>query len=189
MFVSSAVYSDREPFLTADMAGFRKTIDVSMFGAYYCLRACCNQMIKQGQGGSAVIVSSPHAKIAFPNAWPTTWPRPASTRWPAPPPCELLPHKIRVNICYPGWTDTPGERKFFTEETIQKAGKSTAVGPAGDVRGDRPRRSCSWSTRRRTTSPATILHIDGGLFLPWWSKRDDGGLLTAGVPPQRGVRQ
>ncbi len=34
IFVSSAVYSDREPFTTANMAGFRKTIDVSMWGAF-----------------------------------------------------------------------------------------------------------------------------------------------------------
>src|SRR5689334_18762288 len=66
IFVSSAVYSDREPFNTANMAGFRKTIDVSMWGAYYGLRATCARMIEQGAGGSAVIVSSPHAQIAFP---------------------------------------------------------------------------------------------------------------------------
>ena len=173
VFVSSAVYSDREPFLTADMTGFRQTIDVSMCGAYYGLRACCNQMVKQGQGGAAVIVSSPHAKIAFPNAWPTTWPRPPSTRWPAPRPCELLPHKIRVNICYPGWTDTPGERKFFSEETIKKAAKALPWG----------RLATSEEVARAIlflADPASdyitgeILHIDGGLFLPWWSKRDEG---------------
>src|SRR5882672_1767432 len=31
VFVSSAVFSEREPFTSADMAGFRKTIDVSMW--------------------------------------------------------------------------------------------------------------------------------------------------------------
>ena len=44
VFVSVAVYSDREPFHTADMAGFRKTIDVSMWGAFYGLRASVNRM-------------------------------------------------------------------------------------------------------------------------------------------------
>ena len=32
--VSSAVYSDREAFTTANMAGFRKTIDVSLWGRF-----------------------------------------------------------------------------------------------------------------------------------------------------------
>jgi len=39
VFISSAVYSAREPFLTANLDGFRRTIEVSMWGAYYCLRA------------------------------------------------------------------------------------------------------------------------------------------------------
>src|SRR5205823_108357 len=43
--VSTAVYSDREPFTTASMDGFRKTIDVSMWGSFYVLRAAANQMI------------------------------------------------------------------------------------------------------------------------------------------------
>ena len=38
IYVASAVYSDREPFHTADMAGFRRTIDVTMWGAFYGLR-------------------------------------------------------------------------------------------------------------------------------------------------------
>src|SRR4051794_7827950 len=33
VFVSNAVYSDREFFYQADMAGFRRTIDVTMWGA------------------------------------------------------------------------------------------------------------------------------------------------------------
>ena len=48
IFISSAAYSDREPFHTANMDGFRKTIEVSLFGAYYGLRASTNRMIEQG---------------------------------------------------------------------------------------------------------------------------------------------
>jgi len=173
VFISSAVYSDREPFLTANLDGFRRTIEVSMFGAYYCLRACCNQMVKQGEGGSAVIVSSPHAQIAFPNATAYNMAKAAIDQMARTAACELLPHRIRVNICYPGWTDTPGERKFFSEETIQKAAKSLPWG----------RLATSEEVARAIlflAEPASdyitgeILHIDGGLFLPWWSKRDTG---------------
>lgn len=173
VFVSSAVYSDREPFLTADMTGFRRTLEVSMFGAYYCLRACCNQMVKQGQGGAAVIVSSPHAKIAFPNAMAYNMAKAAIDQMARSAACELLEHRIRVNICYPGWTDTPGERKFFSEETIRKAGQALPWG----------RLATSEEVGRAIlflADPASdyitgeILHIDGGLFLPFWSKRDEG---------------
>ena len=40
--VSNAVYSDRHLFLDSDMAEFRKTIDVSMWGAFHFVRAACN---------------------------------------------------------------------------------------------------------------------------------------------------
>src|SRR5262245_38263411 len=55
ILVTSAVYSDREFFWQADMAGFRRTIDVSMWGAFHALRASANQMIRQGQGGNVVV--------------------------------------------------------------------------------------------------------------------------------------
>ncbi len=173
IFVSSAVYSDREPFTTANMAGFRKTIDVSMWGAFYCLRACANQMIKQAQGGAVVIVSSPHAQIAFPNCMAYNMAKAALDQMARSAALELLPHLIKVNVIYPGWTDTPGERKFFTEDVLREAAKTTPMG--------------------RLATPEEIAHgifflvdpdtqymtgstliMDGGLALPWWSKRGSG---------------
>jgi glucose 1-dehydrogenase len=67
-FVSNAAYSDRQLMLEADMEGFRRTIDVTMWGAFHGLRASARQMVKQGRGGSIVIVSSPHAVLAIPTA-------------------------------------------------------------------------------------------------------------------------
>ena len=49
--VSNAAYSDRDRFFQADMAGFRRTVDVTMWGAFYLMRAATQQMIKQGAAG------------------------------------------------------------------------------------------------------------------------------------------
>lgn len=173
VFISSAVYSDREPFLTADLKGFRKTLEVSMFGAYYCLRACCNQMVEQGEGGSAVIVSSPHAKIAFPNAMAYNMAKAAIDQMARTAATELLHHRIRVNICYPGWTDTPGERKFFDEATIAKAGQALPWGRLATSE-EVARAILFLAEPGSDYITGEVLHIDGGLFLPWWSKRDAG---------------
>jgi glucose 1-dehydrogenase len=173
LFVSSAVYSDREPFTSANMAGFRKTIDVSMWGAYYALRASANAMIKQGEGGRAVIISSPHAKIAFPNSMAYNMAKAALDQMARTAALELLPHDIRVNIIYPGWTDTPGERKYFAEETLQKAGAQSPMGRLA-----KPEEIAHGilflvdpATQYMTGS---TLSMDGGLDLPWWSKRETG---------------
>jgi glucose 1-dehydrogenase len=176
VFVSSAVFSEREPFTSADMAGFRKTIDVSMWGAYYGLRATCARMIEQKQGGSAVIVSSPHAQIAFPNCMAYNMAKAALDQMMRTAATELLPHRIRVNCVYPGWTDTPGERKYFTEEAIKKAAGGLPWGRLATA--DEIARAVLFLAEPGSDYiTGTVLHIDGGLFLPWWSKRGSGGDL------------
>lgn len=175
VFVSSAVFSEREPFTTADMAGFRKTIDVSMWGAYYCLRATCAHMVEQKQGGSVVIVSSPHAEIAFPNCMAYNMAKAALDQMMRTAATELLPHKIRANSVYPGWTDTPGERKFITDEAIAKAATGLPWGRLATS--DEIARAILFLAEPGSDYiTGTVLHVDGGLFLPWWSKRGSGDL-------------
>jgi glucose 1-dehydrogenase len=175
VFVSSAVFSEREPFTTANMDGFRKTIDVSMWGAFYGLRAACNQMLKQGQGGSAVMVSSPHAEIAFPHCMAYNMAKAATDQMMRTAAMELLPHKIRVNAVYPGWTDTPGERKFFTDADIQKSAGGLPWGRLATA--DEVARAILFLAEPGADYiTGTVLHVDGGLFLPWWSKRGSGTL-------------
>ena len=65
-YISNAAYSDRELMVNADMEGFRRTIDVTMWGAFYGVRAAAQQMIRQGGGGAITLVSSPHAVIPCP---------------------------------------------------------------------------------------------------------------------------
>jgi glucose 1-dehydrogenase len=176
VLVSSAVFSEREPFVTADMAGFRKTLEVSMWGAFYVLRAACAHLIRQQQGGSVVIVSSPHAKIAFPNCMAYNMAKAALDSMMQTAATELLPHRIRVNCVYPGWTDTPGERKFITEEALQKAAAGLPWGRLATP--DEIARAILFLAEPGSDYiTGTILHVDGGLFLPWWSKRGSGGDL------------
>ncbi len=173
ILVSAAVFSEREPFLTADMGGFRKTLDVSMWGAFYVLRAVCRQMVAQGRGGRVVIVSSPHAVIAFPNCMAYNMAKAALDQMMRTAAVELLPHGIRVNGIYPGWTDTPGERKYYSEETLRKAAPNLPL-----KRLARPEEIAKGILF--LVSPdsdymtGSILSMDGGIFLPWWSKRNSG---------------
>lgn len=173
IFVSSAVYSDREPFTTANMDGFRRTIDVSLWGAFYGLRACSNQMLKQGRGGHVVIISSPHAHIAFPNCMAYNIAKAGLDQMARSAAMELLSHKIKVNILYPGWTDTPGERKFFTEETLQEAGRQTPMGRLATPE-EMALGVLFMVDPRNGYMTGSTMSLDGGLALPWWSKRGTG---------------
>ena len=46
---------------------------------------------------------------------------------------ELAPHRIRVNVIEPGWIDTPGERKFYTESKIKARAARLPWGRMGTI--------------------------------------------------------
>ena len=173
IFVSSAVYSDREPFVTANLEGFRRTIDVTMWGTFYGLRASARQMIKQGQGGNVVLVSSAQARVAHPSCMAYNMAKAAIDQMGRTAALELAPHRIRVNIIYPGWTDTPGERKFFSEEVLRQ--RSAAL-PAGRLaQPEEIARGILFLVDPASDYiTGSTLCIDGGSQLPWWSRRGAG---------------
>jgi glucose 1-dehydrogenase len=168
--VSNAAYSDREPFYTADMAGFRRTVDVTMWGAFYLLRAAANQMIAQGGPASIVLVSSPHAYTPVPRAMAYNMSKAALDQMARTAAIELSEYRIRVNMIHPGWIDTPGERKFASEDTLTAAGAKIPLGRLGnsDEIGRGIAFLCDPANDYMTGSS---LLIDGGITLPWWANR------------------
>jgi glucose 1-dehydrogenase len=173
LFVANAAHSDEDWFYQADLNGFRRTIDVTMWGAFYGVRASANQMVRQGQGGSIVVISSVHAVEAIPTSMAYNMAKAALDQMARTAALELAGHRIRVNIVYPGWTDTPGERKYFSEEVLQQAGQALPLGrlarPEEIARGvlflmDPASEYITGST----------LSIDGGTQLPYWSGRGRG---------------
>jgi len=173
LFVSNAVYSDRQLMVEADMTGFKRTIDVTMWGAFYGVRASAQQMLKQGTRGSIVVVSSPHAVIPIPTAMAYNMAKAAIDHMARTAAIELAAHRIRVNIVHPGWIDTPGERKFFTEEQLKVGGQKLPWG-----RLDQPEEIAKAVAYVLSDDAdymtGSTLTIDGGVSLPWWSNRGSG---------------
>jgi glucose 1-dehydrogenase len=168
--VSNAAYSDREFFYEADMAGFRRTIDVTMWGAFHLLRAASRQMIRQGNGGVIVLVSSPHAFIPAPKSMAYNMSKAAIDHMARTAAIEVAPFKIRVNLIQPGWTDTPGERKFASEDTLRTAGAKIPLGRLGTSEEMADGILFLCDPRQEYMTGATLL-IDGGISLPWWANR------------------
>jgi len=174
LFVSNAAYSDRQLMLEADMKGFRRTVDVSMWGAFYGLRASAQQMVKQGKGGAITIVSSPHALIPFPTAMAYNMAKAAIDQMSRTAAIELVKHGIRVNVFHPGWIDTPGERKFFSEEQLREGAKSLPLGRLGSSE-EMAHGICFSLSQEAAYMTGSTMTMDGGVQLPWWSKRTEGG--------------
>ena len=186
LFVANAYVSERERFLDADLGGVRKTVDVCMWGSFYGMRAAGRQMRRQYEeavatgvdertitAGAMVLVSSPHATIPIPGAMAYNMAKAAIDHMGRTAAIELARHRIRVNVLHPGWIDTPGERAYFTEEQMA-AGAETLpwrrLGTSEEV-GRAARYMLSQDADYMTGG--TLL-LDGGVSLPWWSKRDEG---------------
>lgn len=168
--VSNAAYSDRELFYRADMAGFRRTVDVTMWGAFYLMRAATQQMIKQGKGGAICIVSSPHAFIPAPRAMAYNMSKAAIEHMARTAAIEVAEHRIRINLVQPGWTDTPGELKFATRETLDSAGAKIPLGRLGNAEEMAEGILFLCNPKNEYITGAALL-IDGGISLPWWANR------------------
>jgi glucose 1-dehydrogenase len=173
LFVSNAVYSDRQLMVDADMAGFKRTIDVSMWGAFFGVRASSQQMIRQGTGGAITIVSSPHANIPFPTAMAYNMAKAAIDHMGRTAAIELIQHNIRVNVFHPGWIDTPGERKFFSEQQLAEGAGSLPTKRLGSP-DEMAHGVCFSLSDQASYMVGSTLTMDGGAQLPWWSKRAEG---------------
>lgn len=166
--VANAAYSDREQFVEADMEGFRRTVDVTMWGAFHLSRAAAREMIRQGSPGSIVLVSSPHAFIAVPGSMAYNMAKAALEQMAKTAALELAQHHIRVNVIQPGWIDTPGERKYASEEALTRAGRRIPVGRLGTAEEIAESILFLADPRNEYVTGATLL-VDGGISLPWWA--------------------
>lgn len=173
LFVSNAVYSDRELMIDADMEGFKRTINVSMWGAFFGVRAASQQMVKQGNGGAITVISSPHANIAIPTAMAYNMSKAAIDHMARTAAIELVQHGIRVNVFHPGWIDTPGERKFFSEDQLQQGAQSLPMGRMGTSE-EMAKGVCFTLSDDAAYMTGSTMTMDGGVGLPWWSNRAEG---------------
>jgi len=143
-----------------------------MWGAFYGLRAAARQMIQQGDGGNMVVISSVHALEAVPTSMAYNMAkgcaRPDGANGGAGTGAGAHTRQHRVSR----WTDTPGERKYFSEETLQEAG---AISPWAASRG----RTISRAALFFLVDPGRIHHRHDavhrrGTQLPYWSGRARG---------------
>jgi len=63
VFVSNAGICPFHAFLDMPVETLRRTMEVNLHGAYYMVQAAANQMVKQGDGGSIVAISSISALV------------------------------------------------------------------------------------------------------------------------------
>ncbi len=162
--VSNAYYSRREPFLEMSVEGMQRTLDVSLSGAFHAAQAGARQMVSQGGGGSILFISSIHAFIPVPTSLSYNAAKAGMNHMSSTMARELTEHRIRVNVIEPGWTDTPGERQFATDEEIREGAAKMPWGRLGTIE-DIGRAATFLCSDAADYITGAVLRVDGGLWL------------------------
>ena len=129
--VANAAYSHRRRILEAEWEGVQRTVNVTLFGVFHTCQFAARQMAAQGHGGKIVIISSIVSEMSFASAEAYNMSKAAVNQFGQALANELAPRHINVNVIRPGWIDTPGERAWYTEEDLQRAGRRIPWGRMG----------------------------------------------------------
>jgi glucose 1-dehydrogenase len=162
--VANAYYSKREPFLELDVESVRKTLDVTLMGAFHVAQAGARQMVQQGDGGSILFISSVLSFMPYATSMPYNAAKAGMNHMAMTIANEMTEHRVRVNVIQPGWTDTPGERQFSTDEQIREGAKTMPWKRLGTIE-DLGKAAAFLSSDDADYITGATLKVDGGLSL------------------------
>ena len=166
--VANAAMSIREPILEAQWENIENTIKVTQFGVFHTCQLAAQQMAKQPLNGRSrgkiVIISSIHEEMAFPLSSGYNMAKAAINHLARTMAAELASHRINVNVVNPGWIDTPGERKYFSEEQIAEAGKRIPWGRIG-IPEDIGKAVAYLASDDADYATGSVLRVDGGFMV------------------------
>jgi glucose 1-dehydrogenase len=165
ILVANAARNVRKPFLDLEPRDMESTLAVTLWGSFHVAQFAARQMVKQGQGGSIVFISSVHAVLAIQNSLAYNTAKSGVNHMARTMAAELTSHKIRVNIVEPGWIDTPGERATFSEEQLREAGARLPMGRLGTPE-DVARGVAFLASSEASYITGSTLRIDGAYVLP-----------------------
>jgi len=165
ILVNNAAINIRKPLVELEVSDVEKVWAVSLWGVFHCSQLAARRMVEQKRGGAIVMISSVHAEVGYKRSTSYNAAKAAINQMAKTWAAELAEHRIRVNSIEPGWTDTPGERNFYTEEQIREEGRSIPLGRlAQPVEIARAARFLASDDASYITG--SILRVDGGHILP-----------------------
>lgn len=164
ILVNNAAFSIRKPMLELDPADVEKTWAVTLWGVFHASQLAARQMA-QHRKGNIVMISSVHAERAYARSTAYNAAKAAVISMAETWAVELAQYGIRVNSIEPGWTNTPGERKFFTDAQITEQGKKLLMGRLADP-SEIAKAVAFLASPNASYITGATLRVDGGLVLP-----------------------
>lgn len=163
-----------EPVESADMEGWRRAMDVNLFGTMHLTQACVGYM-KESGGGAVVMIATmvEHKPMATQGGYGASKSAlRAATKHLA---LELGAYKIRVNSCHMGWMWGPNVEGYFTwqsqqtgrtvEELIGEVTKNIPLGEIPDD-GECAKAALFLASDYASVITGAALDVNGGEFMP-----------------------
>ena len=120
-------------------------------------------MVSRGNGGKIVFISSVHALMPYAKSVAYNAAKAGLDHMAQTIALELTEHRINVNAIEPGWIDTPGERGYFSDSTMQAAGSTLPWGRLGKPL-DIGKAAAFLSSEEADYITGAILRVDGGFW-------------------------
>ncbi len=181
VMVNNAVAPIDKPFLETTAADFDFQIDNGFKGYFMCAQLASSAMIRQGDGGRIISLSSVQSLRSWPNQLVYGSIKAAISRMTAGMAWELSGHGINCNAVAPGYIDA----RVLSDE--EEAGRGESADYADETR--------PWVPARRMGVPndiaevAVFLASDMSAYVNGQTIVVDGGFLAGGTPQGEGREQ
>jgi glucose 1-dehydrogenase len=119
--VNNAGLEIKKPFLEVTDDEWNKVLGVNLYGSFLVSQLGARQMVKQGNGGKLIFISSVHEDIPFPEYTAYCASIGALRLLMRNLAMELAPHKINANSIAPGAIATPINQKVIDDPAATKA--------------------------------------------------------------------
>ncbi|MDQ6653206.1 MAG: glucose 1-dehydrogenase [Acidobacteriota bacterium] len=118
--VNNAGIEIKKPFLEVTDEEWNKVIAVNLFGSYLVSQLAAKQMVRQGQGGKLIFISSVHEDIPFPEYTAYCASKGGVRMMMRNLAMELAQYKINVNNIAPGAIATPINQAVLDDPIAEK---------------------------------------------------------------------
>jgi glucose 1-dehydrogenase len=118
--INNAGIEIKRPFLEVTDEEWNKVIAVNLFGSYLVSQVAAREMVKRGEGGKLIFISSVHEDIPFPDYTAYCASKGGVRMMMRNLSMELAPHKINVNNIAPGAIATPINRAVLEDPEALK---------------------------------------------------------------------
>ncbi|AWN17032.1 SDR family NAD(P)-dependent oxidoreductase [Salinisphaera sp. LB1] len=165
VFINNAGICPFHSFLDMPRETYLKTVDVNLNGAFFAVQAAANQMVKQGDGGAIIAVSSISALVGGGMQTHYTPTKAGVLSLMQSTAIALGPHGIRCNALLPGTIETDINREDLSDAAKREYMISrTPLGRLGapdDMGG--PAVFLASDLAKYVTGAALL--VDGGLYV------------------------